>query len=108
MNNVRTKILLGLLVFIVVTVASLRYAKSEELTQEACVVYANFSMKVATLRDQGVSADLIYRAATGKGGLPRDFVVLTILAVYHKAPDVTPEGIGKAFYTACLNNVPAY
>ena len=106
MTFVRGMVAVG--VAIVLTMSMLTVAIAEEMTQEDCAVYANFSMDVAKLRDKGAPANVVYEAAVVKVGLPRDLVLYTIANIYQSGRGLTPEQVGAVSYNTCLENVPTY
>ncbi len=93
--------LLTLATFILVTVISLK-AVAAETAADHCEGVANATMALATLRDQGIRADVIYEYLMSTDNWTTEQARVVIYAIYVVKKDVGPSDLGAEAFMVCM------
>lgn len=93
--------ILTIATFILVVVISLRPAAAKTVVDH-CEDVANATMALATLRDQGIRADVVYEYLLSTGNWTTEQARVVIYGIYVLKKDVSPSDLGTEAFVVCI------
>ena len=87
--------------FILVVVVSVKPVASETATDH-CAAVANVAMALATLRDQGMRADVVYEYLVSTENWTTEQARVVVYTIYVLKRDVSPSDLGAEAFVVCM------